>query len=77
MNPRITITALMIGSVAAALPATAQTACGPRDQLIAKLEDSYGENRLGAGLRGNASVFEIWASADSGSWTILVTGTAC
>jgi len=75
MNTRITFTALMLGSVATALPAMAQSPCGPRDQLIEKLEDSYGENRMGAGLRGNASIFEIWASADSGSWTILVTDT--
>lgn len=43
--------------------------------MISKLETSYGESRMGAGLRGQASLFEVWASADSGTWTILVTDT--
>ena len=75
MIKRITFTALLIGAVATGSAALAQNACGPRDQLVAKLEDSYGESRMGAGLRGSASVFEIWASASSGTWTILVTNT--
>ena len=75
MFKRITFTALMVGSVATGSPASAQNACAPRDQLVTKLEESYGESRMGAGLRGSASVFEIWASSSSGTWTILVTNT--
>ena len=75
MIKHITFTALLIASLAPGPAAEAQTACGPRDQLVTKLEDGYGESRLGAGLRGSASIFEIWASASSGTWTILVTNT--
>lgn len=75
MFKHITFTALMIGSVATALPALAQSICGPRDQVITKLENSFGEIRMGAGLRSNISIFEIWASVDSGTWTMVITDT--
>jgi len=75
MIKRITFTALLIGSVATGSVALAQNACAPRDQVVTKLEGTFGESRMGAGLRGSASIFEIWASADSGTWTILVTDT--
>lgn len=75
MLRNIAFTALTCSIFASAQSAMAQTACAPRDQMIAKLQSSYGEDRMGAGLRGEASLFEVWASADSGTWTILVTDT--
>jgi ABC-type transporter MlaC component len=79
MIKSFTFTTFMFAAIASAPAALAQSqtpsACAPRDLVISKLEDSYGESRMGAGLRGHASVFEIWASADSGTWTIVVTNT--
>lgn len=79
MKRHITFIALMIAVIAEAPPALAQSralsACAQRDLVISKLENSFGESRLAVGLRGQASLLEIWASAESGTWTILVTNT--
>ena len=71
----VLITALVFAAPAAWAQSNPQSTCGPRDLVISKLEGSYGESRMGAGLRGTASILEIWASADSGTWTVLVTNT--
>lgn len=47
--------------------------CGPHSAVTAHLADNYGESRQVIGLASNNSVLEVYA-ADSGSWTILVTG---
>lgn len=55
-------------------------ACGSRDALIAKLGEKYGEVRRGGGLTGTTAIFEIWASDQTGTWTILKTtpdGLSC
>ncbi len=62
--------------------AQAQTAnrCAPRDQVIAQLADRYGETRQSIGLGSNNRVIEIFASTDTGTWTILATlptGLSC
>ncbi|APZ53475.1 hypothetical protein [Salipiger abyssi] len=50
-----------------------QNACAPRDQVVAKLAESYGETRRSIGLGSNNNVMEVFASAETGSWTITVT----
>ena len=60
--------------------AQAGAACEPRSSMVATLASEYGETRRGVGLAGPTAVFEVWASADTGSWTILKTtpdGLAC
>ena len=49
--------------------------CAPRDQVVERLADKYGETRQSMGLGSNNAVMEVFASADSGSWTITVTMT--
>ncbi|MFO7855344.1 MAG: hypothetical protein R6V44_09020 [Paracoccaceae bacterium] len=54
--------------------------CGERAAVVKRLRDTYGETRRGYGLQRGASVIEVYASADTGSWTILATtpdGVAC
>lgn len=46
--------------------------CGPRDTVAARLAERYGETRRATGLATGA-VVEIFASTDTGSWTIAVT----
>ena len=58
--------------LAAAVAAQAAS-CETRDNIISKLHDIYGESRLGLGLAGEASIFEVWTSDATGSWTILET----
>ena len=54
--------------------------CGPRDLVVTRLAEGYGETRQSMGLGTNNAVIEVFASEQSGSWTILVTtpnGTTC
>ncbi|SFJ39348.1 hypothetical protein [Jannaschia pohangensis] len=57
-----------------AIPARAQVAnCGPRNDVVARLSSTYGETRRGIGLGSQDRVVEVFASDDSGTWTITVT----
>lgn len=57
-------------------PAQAQSgACAPRDMVVQRLADAYGETRQSMGLGANNMVVEVFASEMSGSWTITVTGS--
>jgi hypothetical protein len=49
--------------------------CAPRSIIVERLADKYGETRRGMGLGNNNSVVEIFASAESGTWTIIVSMT--
>lgn len=60
------------------LAAAAQTApnCAPRETVVARLASTYGETRQSIGLGSNNSVVEVFASVESGTWTITVTTAA-
>lgn len=82
MFKRICTMALIFGALAAAppTPGIAQVACGYRSDIVAALAGKYGESQRGVGIQSPTSVFEVWASAKSGTWTILMTrpdGTSC
>ena len=47
--------------------------CAPRDQVIERLAEKYGETRKSIGLGSNNVVMEVFASADTGTWTITAT----
>lgn len=68
--------------VASTTQVSAQTQrnCGPRDAVVKKLAEGYGETRQSIGIGSNNSMVEIFASTETGSWTILVTmanGLSC
>lgn len=46
--------------------------CAPRDLVLQRLSEGYGETRQAIGLGANNAVVEVFASA-TGSWTITVT----
>ncbi|WP_235962438.1 hypothetical protein [Jannaschia marina] len=57
-----------------ALPAGAQGAsCGPRDAVVERLSGHFGETRRGIGIGTQNRVVEVFASDDTGTWTITVT----
>lgn len=65
-----------------ATDAVAQNArnCGPREIVVDRLADGYGETRQSMGLGANNSVVEVFASDASGTWTITITspnGVTC
>jgi hypothetical protein len=47
--------------------------CAPRTVVLERLATGYGETRQGIGLGAEGAVIEVFASLDSGSWTITVT----
>ena len=48
--------------------------CGERDQVLAELDQQFREKPMAVGQVDGNAVVEILVS-DSGSWTILATGT--
>lgn len=63
------------GLILATEIAHAQSAaqCGQREAVIERLTSAYGETRHGIGLAAYNAVMEVFASATTGSWTIIVT----
>lgn len=60
--------------------AQARNNCGPRAVVVEKLAEGYGETRQSMGIGSNNVMVEVFASAETGSWTILVTqptGVSC
>ena len=53
----------------------AQTArnCAPRDRVVERLAEKYGETRQSMGLGTNNAVMEVFVSLETGTWTITVT----
>ena len=64
----------------ASAPAMAQAVCGKRSDIIRQLQKKYGETRRSVGVQQGRGVVEVYASSDTGSWTILITnarGLSC
>lgn len=47
--------------------------CAPRPMVLERLVEKFGETRQSIGLGANNAVIEVFASSDTGSWTITVT----
>jgi hypothetical protein len=64
----------------AAQQAHAQGNCADHATVVERLGEHYGESRQSMGLASDNAVVEVFASMDTGSWTITVTrpgGTTC
>ena len=75
---RTTAAAAVVAGIATG--AAAQTRCAPRAIVVERLAGHYGEAFAGGGLRDEGAVFEVWTSAEEGTWTILLTrpnGVSC
>lgn len=46
--------------------------CGPREAVTTLLADRYGETRRAVGLAGTTAVMELYASDETGTWTITL-----
>jgi hypothetical protein len=67
---------LGLGALLAATgPAFPQTSpiCAMRKDVLARLATAYGETRQSIGLGTNDQVVEVFASLETGTWTITVT----
>ena len=69
---------LALTAATAAPPAAARRGpnCGPRDAVVARLAERFGETRQSIGLGADNAVMEVFASAETGTWTITVTTAA-
>ena len=47
--------------------------CADHASVVARLESQYGEGRQAMGFSANNTVVEVYASNETGSWTIAVT----
>jgi hypothetical protein len=50
--------------------------CAARATVIERLTEEYGETRQSIGLARNNSIVEVFASLETGTWTITVTDTS-
>lgn len=75
MNKRLFQMTMGLGiMVLAAQQVQAQTPnCAPRPDVLQRLAETYGETRRGIGMAQQGAVMEVFASDDTGSWTITVT----
>jgi hypothetical protein len=73
--------ALTIGLLASAQgPASAQVPCLPHEKLVELLRDRHAEKQVGIGIETGGHLFEIFATADGSTWTMVVTapdGASC
>lgn len=79
MWKRLIAMSLTFGVAAAGPPAWAST-CATHDAVVEKLEGQYGETVVGRGLESETTLYEIWRSPETGSWTIVLVspdGVAC
>ena len=77
MNKKLLTLSLGIGAILlTAQNAYSQSAnCAKRDAVVARLATAYGETRHSMGLGANNAVIEVFASDETGTWTITVTTT--
>jgi hypothetical protein len=75
----LAVAATLVAATAAAAEGQPQP-CADRASIIERLEKRFGEVRQAMGLNRGNSVVEVFASAETGTWTILVTtpnGVSC
>lgn len=71
------LTALTLGAVTYLITTTdiaAQTLnCAPRDAVLTRLGEAFGETRQSVGLGNNNTIMEVFASEHTGTWSIMIT----
>jgi hypothetical protein len=73
-------TALSLLAATPAANAEETRACAERSRVVQKLEQKFGETLRSLGLHRDDGLVEVYASEETGTWTILMTrpdGTTC
>lgn len=68
----LTAFGLLVASVGAA-EAQDLRHCAPRDRVIERLMGQYGEAPQALGVTAGGAVMEVFASEETGTWTVSVT----
>lgn len=79
MFKRLISSALVFGMAVLAPPAWAMN-CAPRDAIVDRLNSTYSETLTSRGLQNESTLIEVFTSAKTGSYTILVSradGISC
>ena len=73
--------AAAIMAVFLCVPAAAQNVCGPRNDIVKRLWERWGEAQTALGLINDGRMMEVFVSADEErSWTIIISdpsGRSC
>ena len=64
---------LMLTGALTLMPVAALANCAPREVVVERLAERYRETRQSMGLGANSAVVEVFASRETGTWTITVT----
>ena len=70
------LTSVLIAAAALLAPSLSQAQgqnCGNRDLVVERLTTKYGESRQSIGMAPKGRVVEVFASQETGTWTITVT----
>lgn len=71
---KLTSALILAAGILAPLSALAQGQnCGNRELVVERLESHYGESRQSIGMASKGRVVEVFASLETGTWTITVT----
>jgi hypothetical protein len=78
MNQKILTLCLGMGVILLATQSafSLDASCAEREIIVSRLAETYGETRQSMGLSENNAVVEVFASGETGSWTITVTLTS-
>ena len=63
----------ILAGVLCASAATAEAACAAHSVVVKRLAENYGEIRQSIALGADNAVVEVFASHETGTWTITVT----
>lgn len=81
MFKRLFTAALLLGVASTAPPLHAQQlTCAPRDSVSERLSEKYKEHVVAGGLQNSQRLVEVWASPETGTFTIIMTtaeGLSC
>ncbi|MEL7149303.1 MAG: hypothetical protein AAGK71_01150 [Pseudomonadota bacterium] len=70
------LSSVLIVATALLAPLAAQAQgqnCGNRELVLERLTSKYGESRQSIGMAPKGRVVEVYASTETGTWTITVT----
>ncbi len=70
---KMTMALGLVALAASQVSAQANRNCAPRQMVLDRLANQYGETRQSIGIGANNAVVEMFASTDTGTWTITVT----
>lgn len=70
---RTALLSALVTALTVSMAAAQSRNCGTHAQVVERLASGYGETRQSIGMSADNSVIEVFASLETGTWTITVT----